>query len=492
MTSAPMPNPAPPPASASLVWVAAAASLLLVLVLLLAGRGNLVRLALPAGAVLVGLTLYHRRPIGYFHFTLWTWFLTPLVRRLVDWRVGFEDHNLVLLAPLLVSAIAGLTLLRERRLAGGVRLTPFILCIAGILYGFAVGLIRWRLNASEVTSTGEIIYGLFGWLAPLLFGLHLYLRWPMYEEHKCAIQRSFLWAVFLLGAYGVYQFLAPPAWDKFWLEHMLSDVGVEAFGRPEPFAIRAWSTLNSPAVFANVLMTGLLLLFFIPSRIKVLATGVGYSAFLLTLVRTSWLGWLVGLAVLAKSSKGRQIPRLLLSLLLLPILISPLMLNPEIATVVSDRLQTFQSTRQDVSFQDRTEEYRVLLTSLIADPFGEGLSNAEAFHGYTMDSGIIMILYNCGWIGAALFLAGIALCARNMPSGRDSTDPIAPFYRAVFVAMILELLSGNTLVGPSGAILWTCIGLGHSLHQVERTSSSPLQSIGPLAPENKTTSALVA
>jgi hypothetical protein len=492
MTFARASYPAPRPASASLVWVTAAGSLLLVLGLIISGRGGLARLAIPAGSVLVGLTLYLRRPIGYIHFALWTWFVTPLVRRLVDWRAGFEDHNLVLLAPILVSAIAGLTLLRDRRLAAAVRLTPFFLCIAGILYGFSVGLIRWRLHASEATSPGEIVYGLFNWLSPLLFGLHLYIRWPMYEEHKCAVQKSFLWAVLLLGAYGVYQFVAPPVWDRSWLEHMLSDVGAEAFGRPEPFQVRIWSTLNSPGTLANVLLAGLLLLFFVRSRIKPLAAAAGYSAFLLTLVRTSWLGWLVGLAVLAQSTKGRQIPRLLLSLVLLPFLVSPLMLNPQIASVVTDRLQSFQSARQDDSFQDRAEEHRALLTSLAADPFGEGLNNAESFHGYTMDSGIIQLFYGCGWIGSVLFLLGVALCARGMRSGRKSTDPIAAAYRAVLAAMILEQLSGNTLIGPSGAVLWVCIGLGLSSYQTERVSSFPLQTIGPPTVEGLTTSALVA
>jgi hypothetical protein len=492
MTSAVTPNPEPRPASASPVWLAAAASLLLVLGLFLTGRGTLLRLAIPASALLVGLALYVRRPIGYLHFTLWTWFLTPLVRRLVDWRVGFEDHNLVLLAPLFVSSIAGLTLMRERRLAGAVRLAPFFLCIAGILYGFAVGLIRWRLHASEASSPSEIVYALANWLAPLLFGLHLYLRWPMYEEHKRAILKSFLWVVLILGAYGVYQYIHPPAWDTTWLEHVIADLGDESFGRPEPFQIRVWSTSNSPGVFANILMAGLLLLFSVSSRIKPLAMGAGYSAFLLTLVRTSWLGWLVGLVVLARSSNGRQIPRLLLSLVLLPVVIAPLMLNPQIATVITDRLQTFQSTKQDESFRDRAEEYRVLVTSLAADPFGEGLSNAETFHGYIMDSGIIRLLYYCGWLGAALFLAGIVLCARSMPSARNSVDPIAPVCRAVLVAMIFELLSGNTFIGPSGAILWSCIGLGFSLHQVEWTSSLTRQSLAPPATENQTASALVA
>jgi hypothetical protein len=492
MTAAVTPHALARPASASLVWVTASASLLPVLAFFLTGRGGPLRLAIPAGAALVGLALYFRRPIGYFQFTLWTWFLTPLVRRLVDWRAGFEDHNLVLLAPFLVSSISGLTLLRERRLASDLRLSPFFLCIAGILYGFAVGLIRWRLHASEVASPGEIVYALFGWLAPLLLGLHLYLRWPMYEEHKQAIQRSFLWAVLLLGAYGVYQYVAAPAWDRLWLEHMISDIGVEGFGRPEPFGIRVWSTLNSPGVFANVLMAGLLLLFSVPSRIKPLAIGAGYSALLLSLVRTSWLGWIVGVAVLARNSKGRQIPRLLLSVVLLPVLVSPLMLNPQIATVITDRLQTLQSTKQDESFQDRAEEYRVLLASLAADPFGEGLNNAETFHGYTMDSGIILMLYSCGWIGAALFLTGIALCVRSMASGANSDDPTAPVYRAVFVVMILELLSGNTFIGPVGAILWICIGLSFSLQRMERIPFFLPGRSGALVPENQDESALVA
>jgi hypothetical protein len=173
-------------------------------------------------------------------------------------------------------------------------------------------------------------------------------------------------------------------------------------------------------------------------------------------------------------------------------LFSPLMRNPQIASVVTDRLQTFQSARQDDSFQDRAEEHRALLTSLAADPFGEGLNNAESFHGYTMDSGIIQLFYGCGWIGSVLFLSGVALCARGMRSGRKSADPIAAAYRAVLAAMMLEQLSGNTLIGPSGAVFWACIGLGLSSYQTERASSFPLQTIGTLTLEDQTSSVLVA
>ena len=494
MIAAAPPLSAPPRASASLVWLAAAASLLLVIALFLTGRVALLRLAIPVGAVFVGFALYFRRPIGYLHFTLWVWFLTPLVRRLVDWRAGFEDQNLLLLAPLLVSMIAGLTCLDRRRTAAAVRPISFFFCAAGIFYGFTVGLIRWRLHDSDASSAGEIVYALLNWLAPLILGLHLYLRWPMYEQHKQAIQKSFLWATLILGAYGVYQFVAPPPWDRLWLEHMLSDIGAASFGLPEPFQTRVWSTLNSPSVFADMLVTGLLLLFFERSRVKPLAVVAGYSSFLLSLVRTSWLGWLVGVAVVARRSGGRQMTRLLLWLFLLPAMVAPLMLIPQIAAVVTQRLQTFLSIKKDDSAQIRAEEYRVLLSSLAAEPFGQGLNQVQTYRGYMMDSGILRLLYYFGWVGAALFLIGIGLCARGMSlsSARSSADLVAPVYRAVLVAMMFEMFSENTFIGPTGAIVWICIGLGLSVHQTERVSSSSAEQLELLAQENRVPSVLVA
>ncbi len=64
--------------STVLIWLAAIASLLLAIALFAAGQGALLRIAIPAGATITALALYLRRPIGFIHFTLWTWFLTPL------------------------------------------------------------------------------------------------------------------------------------------------------------------------------------------------------------------------------------------------------------------------------------------------------------------------------------------------------------------------------------------------------------------------------
>ena len=92
------------------------------------GHSQLLRVAIPAAAFFVGVVLYFSAPIRYVEYSLWLWFLTPLVRRLVDWRFGYTEPNMVLLAPLLVSSVAGLTSVLPRSRANS-RLPPaFILC----------------------------------------------------------------------------------------------------------------------------------------------------------------------------------------------------------------------------------------------------------------------------------------------------------------------------------------------------------------------------
>ena len=97
------------------------------------GHSQLLRVAIPAAAFFVGVVLYFSAPIRYVEYSLWLWFLTPLVRRLVDWHFGYADPNFVLLSPLLVSGIGGLALLRPNRQHAMPRIpASFVLCGAAI------------------------------------------------------------------------------------------------------------------------------------------------------------------------------------------------------------------------------------------------------------------------------------------------------------------------------------------------------------------------
>jgi hypothetical protein len=469
------------PDSTVLIWLAAIASFLLAIALFAAGQGALLRIAIPAGATITALALYLRRPIGFIHFTLWTWFLTPLLRRLVDWRFGFVDQNMVLLAPFLVTAIAGITLIRERRNVSGSQTAPFYLCMAGISYGFLVGVIRWKLHASLAESLGGVVYCLFMWLAPLFFGLHLLLRWRDYDEQKQAIVECFTWAVLLLGAYGVYQYIAPPAWDCAWLEGLPGGYENLSFGHPAPFEIRVWSTSNSPGTFSIIMLTGLILLFGARTRYKFAFVAVGYLSFLLSLVRTGWLAWLIAMVLLLSSYRGAPLRRFILGLFLLPVALLPLMLIPEIQQTVQDRIQSMQDLKGDESFQDRKTMYQHLTSELLDEPSGIGLLNSNlSVDGYTLDSGVLQTVFMLGFAGAALFGTGILLACialTRSPSREGlptlSAEQIA--FRAIIIASLAKLIGENVFVNVGGIVLWICIGLWMASAYAPKTASSSVE-----------------
>ena len=256
------------------------------------GKPQLLRVALPAMATLIGWLLYSTRPITYVSYSLWVWFVAAFVRRIVDWHFGFAEPNFVLLAPFLVSGVSVLSLLPANRMVRSRIPIAFTLCAAAILYGFVIGM--------AIQRSADVLFSLLNWLCPLLFGIHLYFHWPQYPQYKAAITRTFLWGALILGVYGVYQFFLPPVWDRDWLYNVISTS--PSFGLPEPLQIRVFSTVNSPGPFANVMMVSLLLLFSVSSPLKLPAAIAGYLSFLLSVVRTAWLSWIVGFLWILKNA----------------------------------------------------------------------------------------------------------------------------------------------------------------------------------------------
>src|SRR5918912_703929 len=55
--------------------------------------GSLMQTLYPSAALVVGLLLYWRYPALYLGFTWWLWFLTPEVRRVVDYQSAWEPEN---------------------------------------------------------------------------------------------------------------------------------------------------------------------------------------------------------------------------------------------------------------------------------------------------------------------------------------------------------------------------------------------------------------
>jgi hypothetical protein len=442
----------------------------------------MIRLAIPLIATAIAVFLYFRRPMAYVSFTMWVWFLIPLVRRLIDWRIGWAEPNLTLLAPFFVASVGALTVIAPTKRRPLHILPTFVLCGMAIFYGFLMGIIT--------NPSAESAYGLLNWGAPVIFALHLALSSQEYPELRRCVERTFAAGVGFMGLYGLFQFFTAPKWDVFWLEQISSGLIDPSFGQPEPFKIRVWSSMNGPGPFANVMMAGLVLLLVSRVPLKLPASALGYVSFLLTVVRSAWLEYLVGVVLLMRGERPTRILRLVATFGVLGLCLVPVLQNPDVAPLLGDRLKSFTNLHQDESFRERSDMYRIVTGIIREDPFGHGLRNQEIDRNLVVDSGVLILLLQLGWIGAALYSIGIlAFFLMPMTKGRIAIDAVkgrrvpkdisadgSPItilpadrqfeddrlpnaLKAVCIAYAAQLIGGMIFVGSTGAIFWLCLGL---------------------------------
>jgi len=434
--------PALQPAQA---WTAILVFLLVTVVLILAGAGKILNLAFPLGTFAVGILLYFRAPILYIGFTWWMFFLTPLVRRLADYRGGgFTDPSPILLGPYLVVILTLITLwkyLPKIHRQGGL---PFILSIAGLFFGFLIGLIQL-----PPISVG---IALLEWLVPVLFGFHLFVNWRDYPSYRQNIQRVFIWGVLIMGIYGIFQYMVAPEWDTFW---SINSGMISSSGKPVPLNIRVWSTLNSTGPFANVMKAGLLILFTNNKGVLAFAaSSAGYIAFLLSLVRAAWLGWFVGLLTLSGSLKANLQMRLIITIMVMAVLVVPLTTIEPFSERINERVETLSNLEEDGSAQGRQAIYRRQIGPALTSFIGEGIGSQKN------DSAILDFLLHLGWLGTIFYLGGMLQIMFNLFQGSESrSDIFAATSRAIAFSAVIQMLLGPVMLGVNGMILWGFLGI---------------------------------
>ena len=443
-------TPRKPPVSKPspvLVWVVVGGFTLFSLLGAFVGLGKVLNYAVPAGALLVGLFLYFRYPVLYVEFVWWVWFIAPLVRRFVDYRSGFTDPSPILLAPYLATLPTAITVLRVLpglKRQGGL---PFILAIVGVSYSSLIGIINAPLPS--------VTLALLAWLSPLIFGCHLFSQWKDYPLYRKSLQRTFFWCVLLVGSYGIYQYIVAPEWDRFWLTQVIDELGIVTFGTPEPQGMRVWGTMNGPLIFAASMSAGLLLLLSKTEPLANLATVVGFLAFLLSQVRTSWLGWLIGLAIMITSLKqSLQIRLIIIIGVLAACIISLAMIEP-FSEVISTRTSTLTNVQEDNSAIERRRTYERVLTSSLTNFLGDGISKADGG-----DSGVLDILMKLGWLGGTFYVSGmILLLAKPLQGVTLDKDVFAKTSNAIAFGLFAQLPLGSVMVELPGVILWGFLGM---------------------------------
>lgn len=443
---------------------------LLTTVCYFAGAAAILRLVFPVTSLMVALFLYLRHPILYIGFTWWIWFLTPLVARLVDYRVGWDPTRQMLIAPYLVVFVTIITFFRHFPGAyrqGGL---PFILGFVGVFYGFLVGLIH--------NSPIPVARGLLDWLSPIIFGFHLFINWRDYPSYRQHIQRVFLWGVLIIGAYGIYQFVVAPEWDRYWL---IESKLYSSSGDPVPFGMRVWSTLHSVGPFGAVMQTGLLLLFTSSGKLIFPASAVGYLSFLLAQARTNWGGWLLGVIMIMGSAKARVQMRLITIILVMAMCVIPLVVIEPISKVVTARLESFSNLQEDSSFKDRSGSYDRNLGLALSNGLGNGLGNiwkvnekTGQIEVFVIDSGILDMFFTLGWFGAIPYMGALILMifsVSNYPEARF--DSFISAARAIAISSCSQLIIGSGMLSVAGMILWGFFAIsmaGHKYYQHQDNS----------------------
>jgi hypothetical protein len=416
--------------------------------LMLSGAAGQLHVLFPAMAVAVGFFLYQKYPAVYVSFTLWLWFLSPFVRRVVDYRSYWVEANPILIAPALVTAISAISILRKVNTQWHSSILPYLLIASGTTMGLLVGVSTG--NAKDAVGTYLL------WMAPLCFGFYI-RTFPLgIQRLKSSLLNTFIGFVVVGGSYALFQFVTAPPWDCHWLETVSLNSVSPSFGQPNPFEIRVWSTLNAPGPFSVVLLVGLVMLFVYKGWAKLPAAIVGYAAFLLCMVRTSWISWLAAILLIAYFNRSR-VSRLILPVLVLSSVITCLTQYPPVAEKLHERFASTAAIGSDQSVLDREHLYRVLPEYLLTHPLGRGLSNSPIFEGLPLDSGLLNTPLQLGWFGTLLVTVGLAIqLSRCRLAGHSLTfERISQI--AAFV-LLLQIAGTQIFMGINATLLWTLLG----------------------------------
>ncbi|MFP3756059.1 hypothetical protein SB751_19375 [Cupriavidus sp. SIMBA_020] len=425
-----------------------------VLVLILLRLGRVVELAYPVGAVLVGLMCYRRNPAEYVSFMCWLYFLSPEVRRIADFFNGaYNPISPIQMAPVLVAILSGLTVLTHYRVVATKRAFPSLLIVLAMTYALVVGCIRNSVP-SALFSFGYAII-------PVFVGFHVLATWKHFPVYSRVLVSTFSWGMFVIGIYGVIQYVLMPPWDAMW---MLKS-GIGSVGEPLPFSFRVFSTLNSPGPLATVLMGGLL--FMLAGRGKVVWVGAvsGLVVLLLTAVRSAWGGLIIGGIYALACIDARTRARVILAILIVSALSVPMFAVEEFAKPVLDRMESVTSIKDDRSFQIRMRFYESFLAVATSDIAGQGmgavgigtkLDSATSQLGKfgVFDSGLMEIPFVMGWPGTLLYLTGLLwMIGRAMKRGLAmKSNRLLAAAVGTAIALVSMLVFSNTLNAFDGIL----------------------------------------
>ncbi len=425
--------------------------LLMMTALLLVGAGEIARLIYPPAMVILATWFFVKRREFYFDLVLWCWFLSPFLRRVMDYQAGWKDPSFILLTPYLVTILAPLLGMRRLTERSFQESAPFILALFAIACGVGFGLFHG--------STVEMATPLSDWSVPVLFAWWVYSTTDNDRANiLLSVERSFFAGVLVMGVYGVLQYIFAPAWDTNWLIQLSANADVNSMGKPQPYGLRVFSTLNSSGVFALVLACGLLILVQSRRKLAPVAAIFGCVSLLLTLGRSAWLTLTIGLALLLFLMPKKVLRAVAIPGIIVFLAFSLASLSPA-RDLVGDRFSSFSRLREDASADDRFTGALRAGQLLFNQPEGYGLGVPQdliASDGsFSLnDNGFANGFLALGLLPGLLYFCSLALLLAKSFRNFRHKPPEARVLAVAAIAIAAQLPLDTAYLGPTGVLLW--------------------------------------
>jgi putative inorganic carbon (hco3(-)) transporter len=405
------------------------------------------------------------------------WVTVPEIRRLLEWHAGFRAFQFLSILPPLGMVVFALALaLAHRPATSRPTLVLTWMWVSSFVYAGVIG----SLSGHLLLSLNDLLQ----FIAPMFAALWLI------ANAECISRKTYLSSALLVIAagvsiYGIIQFIALPSWDANWMR----EVDMVSTGRPEPFAFRVFSVLNSPepcAAFLAVAMAFNLYRLNYKSVLPLLGLFLCSIALILTLVRSAWIALGVAFCVyLLFSSKPWRAASLSIAYCAIMtavfFVMSPWLMEQTGQDSVANRFQTFTSLANDSSADARIALTASLLDDAMTYPTGQGLgifgtgTQLTSLTGSisTVDGGLQERFFEMGFAGFAGYIATLALAfmftigrwIEAKRSGNDEDRSILAAVLAVQAALIILDFSIDSHSGLPGVLFWLAVGIALSQPQ---------------------------
>ncbi len=423
--------------------------------------GGMARPVFVLGCLAVSAYAWRQGPGAHVQAMLVLFAFAPFLRRFVDVNAGFEAGGLMLVGPLLAllvpfpRLIAFLDGHRSPLSDGMAPVTVIFACV-----GYAACISAFQGAWVDAAA------GALKWVAPLVYAAVLIAT----GERRTVVDaatNAYMFVLPVIGLYGVFQYLDPPEWDRYWMQFA---VAVTA-GLPLPYEIRVFSTLNGPASFATFTAIGILLVTMLrPVWASVIFCGPAALALLLSQYRTAWLSLGLGLLFCLLFSGTRARAGMIFGAMFLGGMFA--LAIPGFSDALIDRVQTLGDGSDDGSLQGRLEQFVLLWNQPDSSLFGIGFTtggDAGVAGAMAVDGMLIACWLTMGLVfGAVCVAAFVWACCRTMVNAWRSSRRDAVALGALGCGALLHIPLASLASGELGFMFWTFAAVACVPDEAER------------------------